>query len=60
MKLLSDFIKELQALKEKHGDLPVVVDFSDYRPTVNDELEIGFSPKGAIDNGSEVDCIVIV
>ena len=62
MKRISEFIKELEALKEKHGDLPVVVDFSDYRPTVNDELDLSFSARGAIDHdtGTEVDCIVIV
>ena len=61
MKRISEFIKEFEALKDKHGDLPVVVDFSDFRPTVNFEMDICFSAHGAIDHdtGTEVDCVII-
>lgn len=64
MKLLSTFIKELKALEEAHGDLPVITynckcEF--YSGNVDyDESESMFGKGCAWDaRGYECDCIVI-
>ena len=63
MKLLSQFIKELETLKEKNGDLPVVTNDSEYGECihVNDSYAI-FKAKHAFDSTDEEykDCIVIL
>ena len=64
MKLLSEFIKELQELKEKHGDLPVVSCasdcFSEYIP--DDDATCRFVEHGAFDTTKKIkcDCILII
>lgn len=64
MKLLSDFIKDLQDLKEQHGDLPVVaVDsdtFAEYIP--DDDATCRFVEHGAFDTTKKIkcDCILII
>lgn len=62
MKRISELIKELESLKEQHGDLPVAIDHSDYRPTLEETVEIFFSPKSAkVSSGTEcVDAIIIM
>ena len=57
---ISEVIRELEALMEKYGDLPVVVDHSDCRPKV-EELYIYHCAKGALgeDGKSKVDCITV-
>ena len=58
MKRISDVIKELEALKAMHGDLPVVVEH-DSCPHVDTEPLIEMSwAQGAIE-GSTVESIVI-
>ena len=62
MKRISEFIKELESLKEQHGDLPVVTNDPDYGESIdnNDSYAI-FKQKHAFEP-SEIkykDCIVI-
>ena len=64
MRMLSEFIRDLKALKSKHGDLPVVkADSSGAPETIpDDDAVCDFWEKGAWDseNQKQVDCIVIL
>lgn len=66
MKLVSELIKELQNLKEKHGDLPVIT--SDGNGSLfsghigDDDTIASFSEKDAWDSEEHAckDCILIL
>lgn len=64
MKLLSEFIKDLQALQEKHGDLPVVtVDSDSFAESIPaDDAQSSFVENGAWDEEKKqnCDCILII
>ncbi len=64
MKLLSEFIKDLQALQEKHGDLPVVtVDSDSFAESIPaDDAQSSFVEHGAFDTSKKTkcDCILII
>ena len=60
MKRISEFIKELESLKEKHGDLPVVTLSDDNITTIPDNDSIvEYWERGAFDDGNMVPAIVI-
>ena len=62
MKKLSQFIKELETLKEEKGDLPVVTSDPEYGECIdNDDSFAIFEPKHVFDSTEEEykDCIVI-
>lgn len=64
MKLLSEFIKDLQALQDKHGDLPVVtVDSDSFAESIPaDDAQSSFVENGAWDEekNQNCDCILII
>lgn len=64
MKLLSEFIKDLQALQEQHGDLPVVTVDSDAlaESIPEDDAQSSFVENGAWDEEKKqnCDCILII
>lgn len=60
---ISKLIKQLQAMKKKHGNLEVAVRDTEGDETVydvNDELEATFSEDGFEDYDAEPNCIVLV
>ena len=63
MKMLSKFIKELELLKEKHGDLPVVTSDGYCNESIHDDDSAAtFREKGAWDYKEQKcrDCIIIL
>lgn len=60
MKRISEFIKELESLKEKFGDLPVVTQSEDDITTMPDnDSVVKYDERGAYDDGNRVPAIVI-
>lgn len=63
MKLLSTFIKELEVIKDEHGDLPVVTaDWNGAQDTIPDDDSVcGFWKNGAWDSDNQkmCDCVLI-
>lgn len=62
MKLVSELIRDLQALRDRHGDIPVVT--SDYcQETIpDDDAHATFQEKSVWDSeaGKRIDCIIII
>ena len=62
MKRISEVISELEKFKTQYGDIAVCVDHSDYRPRIEEGVEIMYSPSGALasDNETPQQCIIVM
>ena len=58
---LSEFIAKLEEMKESHGDVPVVIDHSDYRPNIAEGVEIYYERlRVGADGVPDVPCVVLL